>query len=55
MKHITVGIPAFKAHKEIRDCLSSIQIQTLKDDTVVIIANDNPGDDYSYLKEAFLI
>ena len=53
MKNVTVGIPAFKAHKEIRDCLSSIQIQTIKNEVTVIIANDNPGDDYSYLKDAF--
>ena len=52
-KIITVGIPAYKAHKEISDCLSSIQIQTIKDNVRVIIANDWPEDDYSYLKERF--
>ena len=52
-KKITVGIPAFKAKKEITDCLSSIQIQTIKDDISVIIASDNPTDDYSFVKKTF--
>jgi glycosyltransferase involved in cell wall biosynthesis len=52
-KLITVGIPAFKAEKHICDCLSSIQIQSIRDDVVVIIANDNPGDDYSFVKKRF--
>ena len=53
MKNITVGVPAFKAQKHIADCLASIQIQTIKNDVAVIIANDNPGDDYSYLIERY--
>ena len=52
-KLITVGIPAFKAEKHICDCLSSIQIQSIRDDVEVIIANDNPGDDYSFVKKRF--
>ena len=52
-KLITVGIPAFKAEKHICDCLSSIQIQSIRDDVAVIIANDNPGDDYSFVKKRF--
>ena len=52
-KKITVGIPAYKAHKEIADCLASIQIQSMKNDIQVIIANDYPEDDYSYLKKMF--
>ena len=32
MKTITVGIPAFKAQNHISDCLSSIQMQTKKDE-----------------------
>lgn len=53
MKTLTVGIPAFKAHKQIRDCLSSIQMQTKRDDVSVIIANDHPGDSYKYLEKAY--
>lgn len=52
-KIITVGIPAYKAQKEICDCLSSIRIQTVKNNIKVIIANDWPDDDYSYLKDMF--
>ena len=52
-KLITVGIPAFKAEKHICDCLSSIQIQSIRDDVAVIIANDNPGDDYNFVKKRF--
>lgn len=48
-KILTVGIPAFKAQDHISDCLSSIQIQTVKDKVSVIIASDNPDDDYSFL------
>ena len=53
MKKITVGIPAYKAQKHICDCLASIQIQTVKDDTEVIIASDNPDDDYDFVKKRF--
>lgn len=53
MKKLTVGIPAFKAHKQIRDCLSSIQMQTIREDVSVIIANDSPGDNYKYLEKAY--
>lgn len=48
-KIITIGIPAFKAEKHISDCLSSIQIQTVRDKISVIIASDNPNDNYDYL------
>ena len=50
---VTVGIPAYKAQGHICDCLSSIQIQTMKEDIEVIIASDYPGDDYSYLAKKF--
>ena len=50
---VTLGIPAYKATQTICDCLSSIQIQTVKDDIEVIIASDNPDDDYEYVKERF--
>lgn len=52
-KLLTVGIPAFKAHKEIRDCLASIQMQTFKEKVEVVIANDEPGDSYEYLKDSY--
>lgn len=53
MKKITVGIPAYKAQGHIIDCLSSIQIQTMKDDIAVVIASDNPEDDYTFAKDRF--
>lgn len=46
---ITVGIPAYKASKHICDCISSIQIQSIKNEVDVIVASDNPEDDYSFL------
>ena len=52
-KLITVGIPAFKAQAHICDCLSSIQIQSIRDDIAVIVANDNPGDNYDFIKTRF--
>ncbi|MBP5326230.1 MAG: glycosyltransferase family 2 protein [Pseudobutyrivibrio sp.] len=53
MKKLTVGIPAFKAQGHIWDCLSSIQIQSMKDEVAVIVASDYPGEDYSYVKKKF--
>lgn len=50
---LTVGIPAYKAKGHICDCLSSIQIQSKRDDVEIIIASDYPGEDYSYLKKKF--
>lgn len=51
---IAIGIPAYKAQSTIEECLSSINIQSMRDDINVIISNDNPGvDDYSYLKKMF--
>ena len=52
-KLITVGIPAYKAESHICDCLSSIQIQTIRDDIAVIIAKDNPDDNYDFVKKRF--
>ena len=52
-KHITVGIPAYKAQSHIADCLSSIQIQTIRDEIEVIIASDFPGDDYDDIVKRF--
>ena len=50
---VTVGIPAFKAQDHIEDCLSSINIQTIRDMVEVVIASDNPEDNYDYLIEKF--
>lgn len=53
MKLITVGIPAFKAEEHICDCLASIQIQTVRNEISVIIAKDNPNDNYDFVKNRF--
>lgn len=51
---IAIGIPAYKAQNTIEECLSSINIQSMRNNINVIIANDNPHvDDYSYLKDKF--
>ena len=51
---VAIGIPCYKAQKTIEECLSSINIQSMRDDINVIISNDNPDiDDYSYLKDKF--
>ena len=50
---ITVGIPAYKANDHICDCLSSIQTQTIKEDVSVIIASDNPKDNYEHVKKKY--
>ena len=47
--NITIGIPAYKAESHICDCISSIQIQTIKKELSVIVASDHPGDDYEFL------
>ena len=53
MCKITIGIPAYKANDHICDCLSSIQIQSIKEDVTVIIASDNPEDDYEWVKDRY--
>ena len=50
---ITIGIPAYKATGHIRDCLGSIQMQSMKKDIKVIIASDNPEDDYEFTKKQY--
>ena len=52
-KWLTVGIPAYKAENHICDCLASISIQTIVDEVSVIIAKDNPSDDYEFVKDRF--
>lgn len=52
-KKLTIGIPAFKAEKHISDLLASIQMQTVRDQVKVVIASDNPGDDYSFTKKRY--
>ena len=51
--NITIGIPAYKAESHIYDCISSIQIQTIKKDLSVIVASDHPEDDYEFLHDRF--
>lgn len=53
MKEITIGIPAFHAQEHICDALASIQIQTLIDRITVIIAKDDPNDDYEFVRKRF--
>lgn len=50
---ICIGIPAYKAQSTIEECISSINIQTYKNEIHVIIYNDCPNDDYSYLSNQF--
>lgn len=50
---IAIGIPAYKAQKTIEECLSSINIQSMRDDIDVIISSDSPEDDYNYLTNKF--
>ena len=50
---VTIGIPAYKATGHICDCLGSIQMQSMKKDIKVIIASDNPEDDYEFVKERY--
>ena len=52
-KDITVVIPAYKADKTIKKTLDSIDIQTISDKVEVIIACDNPGDDYTTIINQF--
>lgn len=54
-KILTVVLPAFHAKDTIIDSLASIQIQSIKDDIAVIIANDDPADNgkYEFVKTRF--
>ena len=52
-KLITEGIPAFNAENHICDCLSSILMQSIRDEISVIIAKDNPDNDYEFVKERY--
>ena len=53
LKEITVVIPAFRAHKTIKKTLASIAVQTISDSIEVIIADDDPNDDYSEIIKMF--
>ena len=52
-KILTVGIPAYKAKDTIDDCLASIQMQSVKDVVSVIIAIDEPTDNYDFTLKRF--
>ena len=53
MKNITVGIPAYHAQDHICDALASIKIQTIVDQISIVIAKDDPKDDYEFVKTQF--
>lgn len=53
MKNITVGIPAYHAQNHICDALASIAIQTIVDQCSIIIAKDDPKDNYDFVKKLF--
>ena len=52
-KLVTVGIPAYKAEEHISDLLSSIRIQSIVENVAIIIAKDNPSDNYDFVKTRF--
>jgi glycosyltransferase involved in cell wall biosynthesis len=52
-KEITVVIPAYKAEKTIKKTLESIAGQTIADKLEVVVACDNPSDDYSKITSQF--
>lgn len=53
MKNVTVGIPAFHANAHICKALASIASQTMADQISVVIAKDDPNDNYDFVKERF--
>ena len=53
MKTITVGIPAYHAQDHICNAISSIKIQTLINDISIIIAKDDPNDNYNFVLERY--
>lgn len=53
MKTITVGIPAYHAQDHICNALSSIKIQTIVDNVSIIIAKDDPNDNYEFVKNQY--
>lgn len=54
MSKIAIGIPAYKAHKTLPKLLSSVRIQSMKNDIKIYIANDDPtGEDYSNIIKEF--
>lgn len=55
MKKLTVGVPVYKAKSTINKLLASILIQTISDETAIILANDHPEDnkEYDYVKKLY--
>lgn len=53
MKTITIGIPAYHAQNHICDAIASIKIQTKIKDISIIIAKDDPEDNYDFIKERY--
>lgn len=48
MKKITIGVPTYHAHSTLPKLLSSLQTQTMSEDIVIILANDDPKDNGTY-------
>lgn len=48
---LTIGIPAYKAESTINRCIASIFIQTKVDDINVIIASDDPENNYDWVED----
>lgn len=53
MKDLTIGIPAYHAEELICDALASIQIQTCVERIKVVIAPDDPKDNYTKVLKYF--
>lgn len=50
---LTIGIPAYKAEGTIDRCLASILVQTWADKCEVVIASDDPDENYKWLEESY--
>lgn len=50
---LTIGIPAFKADNTIRRCIASILTQTWVDKCEVIVASDDPNNNYDWLEDLY--
>ena len=55
MKKLTVGVPVYRAKSTIDKLLSSVLIQSICNDVIIILANDYPDDNgsYEFVKELY--
>lgn len=55
MKKLTVGVPVYNAKQTLDKLLSSVLIQSICDDIVIVLANDYPEDNgkYEYIKGSY--